>query len=74
MGKKKPLMRNIGEFFGHIVKGIRTRPARTVVSKTEEKRVSEDGKMILRRTTIDEIEIRKDSSSTGPDEDVKPGS
>ena len=30
---KKPLMRSLGEFVGHIFKGIRTDPARKVVRK-----------------------------------------
>ncbi len=66
----KPLMRSLGEFFGHIVKGIRTNPGnprtdpprdrgestRTVVRKE----VSEQphGDFILRRRTIDEVEVR----------------
>jgi hypothetical protein len=57
----KPLMRSLGEFFGHIVKGIRTNPE----SKTEERRTVEEedrGDVILRRTTIEEIEIKKEGT------------
>ena len=48
-------MRSIGEFFGHIVKGVKTNPSRKVIKKTvkEEKR----NNVILRRTTIEEIEL-----------------
>ena len=56
--KKKPLMRSLGEFVGHIVKAVRTEPGpkRIPVNRTthEEKR----GDVTLRRTTIEEIEIR----------------
>jgi hypothetical protein len=54
----KPLMRSLGEFVGHIVKAVTSDPRnrRTVVSKTrqEERR----GNVTLRRTTVEEIEIR----------------
>ena len=58
---KKPLMRNLGEFFGHIVKGLRTDPAdersRVVRKEVEEERRDN---LVLRRTTIEEIEVRPD--------------
>ena len=58
--KDKPLMRSLGEFFGHIIKGIRTDPARpqTTVLKKEIKE-EDHGDVILRRTTIEEIEVKK---------------
>jgi hypothetical protein len=62
-GKNKPLMRNLGEFFGHIIKAVRTDPAkerqRTVVRRTEEETEQDD--VILRRTTIEEIEVKRDN-------------
>jgi hypothetical protein len=67
----KPLMRSLGEFFGHIVKGLRTNPdphgrlretEPTEVSRTVEEETRSG--MVLRRTTIEEIEITKPSSST----------
>ncbi|HCA39070.1 MAG: hypothetical protein QF723_00505 [Phycisphaerales bacterium] len=65
--KRKPLMRCLGEFAGHIIKGVRT-PAeedtRQEVSRTVEER-TEDG-VTLRRTTIDEIEL----PTTRKDDDV----
>jgi len=56
--KKKPLMRSLGEFFGHIVKAVRTNPSKeqTVVSKSVEE--EDHGNITLRRTTIEEIEVR----------------
>ncbi len=64
--KKKPLMRNLGEFFGHIIKGVRTDPGKQSVHKqviNKEVQEQEDENMILRRTTIDEIEFKKGDSS-----------
>jgi len=62
--KKQPLMRSIGEFFGHIVKAVRTDPSKkqTVISKSVEE--EDHGNITLRRTTIDEIEIH-DSKDPG---------
>ena len=61
--QKKPLMRCLGEFFGNIAEGIRTNPdadvERKEVNRTVEQRTTEDG-VILRRTTIDEVEVRHD--------------
>lgn len=64
---KKTLMRSLGEFFGHIVKGVKTDPSvpdgpvsqRTVVSHEvqEETRQTPSGKMILRRSIVEEVEI-----------------
>jgi hypothetical protein len=56
----KPLMRSLGEFVGHIVKGVKTKPGepakRTVVRREVEE--EEKGDVILRRTTIEEIEYK----------------
>lgn len=57
--KQKPLMRSLGEFFGHIVKGIRSDPGspeRREVRRTTEEETRDDG-VVLRRTTIEEIEL-----------------
>lgn len=48
-------MRSLGEFFGHIVKGVKTNPNKKVVKKTVEE--EKKGNVTLRRTTIEEIEI-----------------
>lgn len=56
-------MRSLGEFVGHIVKGFRTNPAKKVVRREVQEQQREDmgGGVILRRTTIEEVEIRKGS-------------
>ena len=66
-------MRNLGEFFGHIARGIRTDPTRADSSTREvNRRVQEqrDGDVIYRRTTIDEIEVRTDPDSSPPPNDA----
>ena len=59
----KPLMRSLGEFVGYIYKAVKTDPTtkRVVLNRTkqEEKR----GPITLRRTTIEEIEIKPDHAS-----------
>ena len=63
--KKKPLMRNIGEFFGHIIKGVKTDPSKESSTRQEISRKVEEedqGDMILRRTTIEEVEFKKPQS------------
>lgn len=69
----KSLARSVGEFFGHIWKGVKTpadakssakgeppATARQVVKHEvqEEHRSTPAGEVTLRRTTIEEIEIR----------------
>lgn len=51
-------MRSLGEFFGHIIAGVKEDPTR---SRHEVRRTVEEedrGDVVLRRTTIEEIEIR----------------
>ena len=73
--QNKSLMRNLGEFFGHITRGIKadttdpadpTKPSmqnhtqnRTVRKEVEqEEQLGPDGeRIVLRRTTVEEIEI-----------------
>ncbi len=65
--QRKSLMRCLGEFTGHILKGVRT-PASTrqeVSRSTEE--TTRDG-VTLRRTTIDEIELPADSDPRTTDD------
>jgi hypothetical protein len=59
--KNKSLMRNLGEFVGHIVRGVRRDPARRthVVRKDVQEQQRDDG-ITLRRTTIEEIEFKND--------------
>lgn len=59
---RKSLSRSLGEFFGHIARGVKGEVAPpTEVRRTveEETRDTAEGKITLRRTTIEEIEIRK---------------
>lgn len=67
-------MRSLGEFFGHIARGIATNPAagsareRTVVREetTEREETTADGqRVILRRTIVEEVEVV-------PERDVPP--
>ena len=65
-GEKKPIMRCLGEFFGNIAKGVRTKPGEENTKRIEiDRKVEErtEGDVTLRRTTIDEVEIH------GNDED-----
>ncbi len=56
--RKKSMMRNVGEFVGHIFKAIKTDPSRrTVVRKTVEE--EDRGDVTLRRTTIEGVEIKQ---------------
>jgi len=57
----KPIMRCLGEFVGHIVRAVKSDVRTHEVNKTIEEK--NDGKMTLRRTTIDEIEIHGEESA-----------
>ena len=53
-------MRSLGEFFGHVIKGVRSqpeKPRRTVVSKKVQEETRDGGRVKLRRTIIEEIEV-----------------
>ena len=65
--KKTSLMRNLGAFFGHIVKAVKTDPRekKTVVRKTVEEETP--GDVTLRRTTIEEIEFKDNDKSENAD-------
>lgn len=56
-------MRSLGEFFGHIAKAVRSDPKKRIVRKSIEEETR--GTTVLRRTTIEEIELR-DSSPPRP--------
>lgn len=71
MAAKKPnLMRSLGRFFGHVVQGAKTdvderEPNKRVEVRREVEEETRDapaelggGKMTVRRTTVEEIEIR----------------
>lgn len=59
----KSLMRSLGEFFGHIARGAKTdvkaKPQQVRRTVEEETRETPQGKITLRRTTIEEVEIKK---------------
>lgn len=57
-GRNKPLMRNLGEFFGHIIKAVRTDPAGKKKILKKEVQEEDRGDLILRRTTIEEVQIK----------------
>lgn len=52
----KSVVRCLGEFFGHIIKGVTADPNRKVIRREVQER--QQGNITLRRTTIEEIEIR----------------
>lgn len=66
-GDNKTLMRSLGEFVGHIWSAVRADPGagverREVSRRTEtETRETGAGTVTLRRTTVEEIEIRRES-------------
>lgn len=68
--KSKSLMHNLGQFFGHIARGVKTDPAKPDSHKQEVRREVEereettpDGrKVTVRRTTIEEIEVERTPS------------
>lgn len=69
MSKRPSIMRSLGRFVGHIARGVSTdvskppSPTRTEVSRHVEEETRDapaelgGGKMTVRRTTIEEIEI-----------------
>lgn len=72
MAQKKPtLMRSIGRFFGHVVQGAKADVDEPGKKRVEIRReVQEEtrdappemggGKMTIRRTTIEEVELRRE--------------
>ncbi len=58
---KKPLMRCLGEFVGHIVHAVKNDSSTREVNRTVEEKT--DGNVTLRRTTIDEIEIKQEDTT-----------
>lgn len=81
-------MRSLGEFFGHIAHGVKTPapsstsapasspdPNRRVVRQSveEEERVTPQGKVVLRRTVIEEVELPRPSpDAAGRPDDPSP--
>lgn len=56
---RKPLLRALGEFFGHIRHGLKSdiKPRAVVRHETQER---QEGNIVLRRTVIEEVEIHSD--------------
>jgi len=73
--KDKSLMRNLGEFFGHIIKGVKTDPRKpegenALTTREVHREIEEEdrGDMILRRTTIEEVEFKSDPDEPNTDD------
>lgn len=56
--RNKSMMRNLGEFVGHLVKAVKSDPKRKRQVVRKETEQEDRGSMVLRRTTIEEIEFR----------------
>ena len=56
-------MRSLGEFVGHIMAGVKSDPTRSrqEVSRTVEE--EQRGDLILRRTTIEEVEMKRGAAT-----------
>jgi len=61
----KSLMRSLGEFVGHIARGVRTDPRKKVIRRDVEE--EQRGDITLRRTTIEEIEFKRDDPESSYD-------
>lgn len=55
---RKSLMRNLGEFFGNVWKGVKTDPSKRKQVLNTDMQEEKRGDVTLRRTTIEEIELR----------------
>ena len=66
--QRKTIARSLGEFFGHIVNGVKTDPAAGQASREVNRTVHEEdqGDVILRRTVIDEVELKDPSRQEPP--------
>lgn len=70
---EQSFMRNLGAFFGHIIHAVKTDPAKKGETRVVRQQVEEEdrGDVILRRTTIDEIEMKQtapESKEIPPDQ------
>ncbi|GMV25425.1 MAG: hypothetical protein AMXMBFR58_14560 [Phycisphaerae bacterium] len=63
----KSIARSLGEFFGHIIHGVKTDPSKRVVRKETEsaEQPVPGGKVVLRRTTIEEVEFKPGAAPPG---------
>lgn len=64
---KKTLAWSLGAFVGHIARGVRTPVSPSRVELTRETQTTERdspmGKVIVRRTTVEELEVRPDPTA-----------
>ncbi len=76
--KKKPLMRLLGEFVGHVAQGVKTDPTKPPATgnvhevrreTTEEVKETRQGQVVLRRTTIEEVVLPPEGG--GDDQSAK---
>jgi len=70
--KSNSLSRNLGRFLGHIKQGLKApvegdEPRRVEVSRTEEteERDTPRGRVTVRRTTIEEVDLPPDEQKRG---------
>jgi hypothetical protein len=69
--KRKSLARSFGEFFGHIARGVKTDPA-TDARRSDTREVQrtveehDQGDVILRRTVIDEVQLKNSNTDPNP--------
>ncbi|MCB9840996.1 MAG: hypothetical protein H6809_05040 [Phycisphaeraceae bacterium] len=71
MGQRRSMMFRLGQFVGNVAKGITASVGqRTVVRHdVEERRGERDGQeIVLRRTTIEEVEVRPAHPPRRPDQ------
>lgn len=64
-------MRSLGEFFGHVARGftapVKPGERRVVGHEVREQTArTPDGTVTLRRTTVEEVEIRRDPPGPAP--------
>ena len=65
-GDQKSLARSLGQFFGHLIQGVKTPAPPSAQAKQEVRRHTEQeqvqtpqGPVFLRRTIIEEVEIKR---------------
>lgn len=63
---RKSIARSVGEFFGHIMRGVKTDPSRPERMEVSREVEEEDrGDVVLRRTVVEEVEL-KDADAAQP--------
>lgn len=71
---RKSIARSVGEFFGYILRGVKTDPdsPRSEISRSVEE--EDRGDVVLRRTIVEEVEL-KDAAGDHPQQrsEERPG-